>query len=413
MFDARALRKDFPILARQVHGKPLVYLDNAATTQKPVQVLEALSRLYREHNANVHRGAYRLSEETTQLYEGSRDRVAKFIGAPSSRSVIFTRNATEAVNLVAYSWGRKNLEAGDEVIISDLEHHSNLVPWVRLTQEKGAVLKIWRSNAEGVLPMQDFKDLLSVRTRLVAVTQMSNVLGTMPPLKDVMKAAQAYRALVLVDGAQGAPHLPVDVNDLGCDFYACSAHKMLGPTGIGVLYGKEEVLRAMDPFLGGGEMIREVSFERVTWNDLPWKFEAGTPNFADAVAFGAALEYLEGLGMKAVREHERNLTAYAHRQLASLGDWLTLYGPRDADLKGGVIPFNIEGIHAHDVGTAMDLEGVAVRAGHHCAQPLMKKLGVPATARASFYIYNTEEDVDVFVAALKRVHQFFHAPVTR
>lgn len=407
MLNVKEIRKDFPILSRLIRGKPLVYLDNAATSQKPAIVLEALQRFYRESNANVHRAVYVMAEEATQAYEQARERVAKFLGAPSSKTIIFTRNATEAINLVAYTWAESNLEPGDEIIVSDLEHHSNLVPWIRLAGRKRLKLVVWESNAEGVLDIKVLRDLLSVRTRLVAITQMSNVLGTITPLEDVIEVAHRHHAVVVVDGAQGASHLGVNVGVLGCDFYVCSSHKMLGPMGIGVLYGREELLRGMEPFLGGGEMIREVHYDRVTWNDLPWKFEAGTPNVADAVGLGAAVTYLEQIGMSYIHEHEQELTTHALKRLNEMGNTVTLYGPKDAKERGGVIAFNLEGVHAHDVGTALDFEGVAVRAGHHCAQPLMRKLGVPATARASFYLYNTIAEVDHFVDSLKKVHAFF------
>jgi len=407
MLNVDEVRKDFPILARLVRGKPLVYFDNAATSQKPVAVLEALERFYRQSNANVHRAVYVMAEEATQAYEKAREMTAGFLGSPSSRQIVFTRNATEAVNLVAYTWAASHLEPGDEIVVSDLEHHSNLVPWIRLAQKKQCQLKVWTSNGEGVLHPEGLKAVLSLRTRLVAVTHMSNVLGTITPVEEVVKLAHAYRALVLVDGAQSAPHFPVNVGVMGCDFFVCSSHKMLGPTGIGVLWAREELLRDMEPFLGGGEMIREVDYDRVTWNDVPWKFEAGTPNVADAVAFGAAIGYLQRVGMPHIQTHEEELTAYALREMVKLGGAMTLYGPKGTERRGGVIAFNLEGVHPHDAATALDFEGVAVRAGHHCAQPLMRKLGVTATVRASFGLYNTLEEVDRFIAALKKVHAFF------
>ncbi|MBI4329229.1 MAG: cysteine desulfurase [Chloroflexi bacterium] len=408
--DVAAIRKDFPLLARTVNGKPIVYLDNAATSQKPQCVIDALCQFYQASNANVHRGIYALSEEATLLYETSREKVARFIGAPSPRSTVYTRNTTEAINLVSHAWGRLNLKAGDEVLITEMEHHSNIVPWLLLCQETGATLRSLPVTEDGLLDLSELDSLLTERTRLFAVTQMSNVLGTINPVRELVAKAHAVGALALVDGAQSVPHLEVDVKEMGCDFFAFSAHKMLGPTGIGVLYAREELLEKMGPFLGGGEMISEVYLDHATWKDIPWKYEAGTPNFADAVAFGVAIDYLEKIGMKAVRQHEKELTAYALRVLENVGG-VKVFGPPDAVRRGGVVSFWMEGVHPHDLAQVLDTEGVCIRAGHHCAQPLMRRLRVPATARASFYLYNTRDEIDVLVGGLKKATELFgHVP---
>ncbi len=410
MLDAKALRNDFPILSRTVHGgKPLVYLDNAATTQKPRQVLEALTRYYSETNANVHRGIHVLAEEATIAYEGVRQQTAQFLGAPSPRSVIFTRNATEAINLFANAWGRTALKPGDQILLSEMEHHSNLVPWQMLAKATGASLTFLRITDDGRLRLEELDQLLTSRTKLVAITHMSNVLGTINPVAEIASQAHRRGALVLVDGAQAAPHLPVDVHALGVDAYACSAHKMLGPTGVGILWAREPLLEAMEPFLGGGEMISNVELTSSTWNEIPWKFEAGTPNVADVVAFGEALAYLRRVGLSAIHEHEVALAAYAVERLRGV-DGVTIYGPHGKAACGGVVSFNLEGLHPHDVGTVLDSEGVAVRAGHHCAKPLMRRLGVAATARASFYLYNTQEEADRLVEAVKATKLFFGRP---
>lgn len=410
MLDVRHIRQDFPILDRTVHGKPLVYLDNAATTQKPRQVIEALTTYYSRSNANIHRGLHTLAEEATASYEAVRQHVARFIGAASPRSVVFTRNATEAINLFAWSWGRSRLGAGDHILLTEMEHHSNLVPWQLLAKATGASLAFVPITDDGRLRLDELDRLLTPRTKLVALTHMSNVLGAITPVARVIEAAHRRGAVVLVDGAQSVPHMSVDVQRLNCDALAFSAHKMLGPTGVGVLYARETLLEAMDPFLGGGEMISDVQLTSSTWNDLPWKFEAGTPNIADVIAFGEALAYLEAAGMDAVRAHERELTAYAWTRLRRV-DGLTLYGPPgDAEDRGGVISFNLEGLHPHDAGTVLDGEGIAVRAGHHCAKPLMRRLGLAATLRASFYLYNTREDVDRLIEAIRTVQNFFSRP---
>ena len=406
MLDVAAIRKDFPILQRQVHGKPLVYLDNAATTQKPRAVIEALVHFYEHHNANIHRAIHALGEEATAAYEETRVKVARFINAPRPECIVFTRNTTEAINLVAYAWGRQNLGPGDEIVLTEMEHHSNLVPWQRLAQETGAAVKYIGVADDGTLALNDLGSFIGERTKLVAVTHVSNALGTINPVADIVAAAHRRGAVTVVDGAQGAPHMPVDVQALDCDFYAFSAHKMLGPTGVGVLYGRYELLDAMQPFLSGGEMIRRVRLEGANWNDVPWKFEAGTPNIADVIAFSAALDYLTALGMANVRAHEEELAAYALRRLRQREE-LIVYGPLDASRRGGVVSFNYPDIHPHDVGTILDREGVAIRAGHHCTQPLMNRLGVAGTVRASFYIYNTAEEVDALLDGIEKVRTFF------
>jgi cysteine desulfurase/selenocysteine lyase len=395
-----------------VHGRPLVYLDNAATTQKPRAVIDALVRYYENYNANIHRGLHTLSEEATAGYEEVRLKVADFIGAPGPEGIVFTRNATEAINLVAHAWGRKHLRTGDEILLTVMEHHSNLVPWQLLARATGAELRFVDIDDEGYLLWDDFERLIGPRTRLVAVTHMSNVLGTINPVKEIAELAHSRGALVVVDGAQSVPHLPVDVEALGCDFVAFSAHKMLGPTGVGVLYARQGLLEEMDPFLGGGEMISRVLLEGSTWNEVPWKYEAGTPNIADVIAFGAAIEYLEGLGMDAVRAHEKEITARALEALAALPE-VVIYGPRDPEARGGVVAFNLGDLHPHDVGTVLDQFGVAVRAGHHCAQPLMRRLGCVATARASFYVYNRLDEVDSLLEGVREADRFFGHVATR
>jgi cysteine desulfurase/selenocysteine lyase len=404
--DVTAVRRDFPILEREVHGKPLVYLDNAATSQKPRQVIAALTEYYERYNANIHRAVHALGEEATAAYEVARDKVRRFVNAPDAESVIFTRNTTEAINLVAYAWGRANIGEGDEIILTQMEHHSNLVPWLQLAKEKGATIRYIEITPEGTLDLSKLGRLFGRRTKLLAMPHVSNSLGTINPAAELVAEARRRGVVSLVDGAQATPHMAVDLQALDADFYAFSSHKMLGPTGIGVLYGRRSLLEEMSPFLGGGEMIRKVTFEEATWNDLPWKFEAGTPNVADAIAFGAAIDYLEALGMDNVRRHEVDITAYALDRLRTFDD-ITLYGPDDPERRGGVVSFNFGDLHPHDVGTILDRHGVAIRAGHHCTQPLMRCLGVSGTARASFYIYNTEEEVDVLVEALKAARDFF------
>ena len=404
--EALAPRTDFPILERMVHGKPLVFLDSAASSQKPVQVLDAMDHFARTSYANIHRGAYLLSEEATTAYEAARKKIARFINARSAREIIYTRNATEAINLVARTWAEANLSAGDTILITQIEHHSNIVPWQLAAQRTGARLAYVPVLDDGELDAEAYTRLLErERPKLVAITQMSNVLGTLPPVKEMTARAHAVGAVVLVDGAQSVPHQPVDVRALDCDFLAFSGHKMLGPTGIGILWGRRELLEAMPPFMGGGDMIREVHLESSTWNDLPWKFEAGTPAIIEAVGLGAAVDYLSALGMESVRAHEHALTAYALERLADIPD-LRVYGP-PAERHGGVISFTLGDIHAHDLATLLDQEGVAVRAGHHCAQPLMERFDIAATARASFYVYNTSEEVDALVDALAKARDVF------
>ena len=401
-----APRADFPILAREINGKPLTFLDSAASSQKPTAVLEAMDHFARTSYANIHRGAYTLSEEATRAYERARKNVAKFIGARSAREVIFTRNTTESINLVARTWADANLRAGDAILLSEMEHHSNIVPWQLAAQRTGARVYYIPITDEGELDLAAYDALLERhRPKLVALTQMSNVLGTVTPLPELITKAHAVGALFLVDGAQGAPHLPVDVRALDCDFYAFSGHKMLGPSGIGVLWGRAALLEAMPPFLGGGDMIREVTLEGTTYNDLPWKYEAGTPAIIEAIGLGAAVDYLRQLDMEQVRAHERALTVYALARLRAIPD-LTIFGP-PAERRGGVISFTLGDIHAHDLATLLDREGVAVRAGHHCAQPLMERLNVAATARASVYVYTTSAEVDTLAEALERARAVF------
>lgn len=403
--DVEAIRKDFPILSRKVHGKALIYLDNAATSQKPYAVIKALSDYYSQYNANVHRGIHALAEQATAAYEEARRKVAAFIGADDAHCVVFTRSATEAINLVRYSWGRANVKAGDEVVLTVMEHHSNLVPWQQLAQETGAVLKFVDIDEEGYLRLDQLRDFLSPRTKIVAVTHVSNVLGTINPVREIVDMAHRAGALVLLDGAQSVPHMPVDVKELGCDFLAFSGHKMVGPTGIGALWVRREILEKMPPFNAGGEMIRYVKLEGSDWNDLPWKFEAGTPNIADAIGLGAAVDYLQGIGIEAIRAHEMVLTSYALESMSGCGGMV--YGPKDVKHRGGVIAFTCGDVHPHDIAQVLDAEGIAIRAGHHCAMPLMKRLGVVATARISLYFYNTRREIDAVKAALPKALAMF------
>ncbi|TAH01840.1 MAG: cysteine desulfurase [Sphingobacteriales bacterium] len=398
-FDVMAVRKQFPVLTRMVKGKPLVYFDNAATAQKPQAVIDALDNYYKLHNANIHRGIHSLAEEATAAYEATRDTVQHFINAPQREEIIFTRGVTESINLVAYTWGRTNLKAGDEIIISGMEHHSNIVPWQLIAEMTGAVLKVIPVTENGELEMEVFYTLLSTKTKLVAIVHASNSLGTINPVKEIIVAAHAKGAVVLVDGAQSTVHLDIDVQDLDCDFFAISSHKVYGPTGTGVLYGKTVLLEAMPPFMGGGEMIKDVSFEKTTWNDLPYKFEAGTPNIADTVAFKAAIDFVNSVGKIAALNYENDLLQYATNQLEQI-DGLRIVGK--AKHKVSVASFVIEGVHPQDIGILLDNQGVAVRTGHHCTQPLMHRLGLPGTIRASFAMYNTKEEIDVLIAALTK-----------
>ncbi len=404
---AADIRNDFPILSRQVHGKPLVYLDSAASSQKPDNVIDAMSTYYRTYHANVHRGVYQISEEATAAMEKARVKMARFINARQSKQVIFTRNTTEGINLVAYSWGSVNISAGDLVVLTEMEHHSNLIPWQLLAQRTGARLEFVPVTDDGLLRLDIYEQLLQRQPKLVAFTHMSNVLGTINPTRQMVAQAHAAGATVLVDGAQSVPHLPVDVQELDVDFLCFSGHKMLGPTGIGALYGKRDLLEAMPPFMGGGDMIRTVGLRESSWNDLPWKFEAGTPAIAEAIGEGVAVDYLAALGMENVQQHEQQITRYAMEQLRSVPG-LTIYGPEAAQ-RGGVISFTLGDIHPHDLASILDQEmGVAIRAGHHCAQPLMERFGLTATARASFYVYTIPEEIDVLVRGLHKALQIFN-----
>lgn len=405
--DPHVLRGDFPILRREVNGKPLVYFDNAASSQKPRQVIEAMTEYYFNHHANVHRGVHTLSVEATEMYEGVRRKVARFLGAADPASVIFTRNTTEAMNLVAHSWARSVLEPGDEIIVTAAEHHANLVPWHLLAAERGVVVRGVGLRPDHRVDLDELEEVVGERTRLVSTWHMSNVLGVINPIARIAELAHRVGALLLVDGAQAAPHLPVDVEALGVDFYAISGHKMCGPTGAGALWARPEILREMPPFLGGGEMIRKVFLDSSTYADIPMRFEAGTPNIAEVIGLGAAVDYLEAIGLEAIFEHDQALVRYALERLQPL-EGVTLYGP-EGDDRGGILAFNIDGIHPHDIATALDQEGIAVRAGHHCAQPLMRTLNAQAMARASFYFYNTEGEIDRLVDAVVKAREFFAA----
>ncbi len=402
------IRDDFPILGTVTsHGKPLVYLDSASTSQKPRAVIDAMDTYYREYNANVHRGIYEIGERSTAAYEAARASVARFINAPDPHEIVFTRNATEAINLVAYSWGRRNINRGDVIVLTEMEHHANLVPWQLLVQEKDADLEFIPITDDGLLRLDVFEVLLKLKPKLVAFTHVSNTLGTINPVADMTRLAHDAGALVLVDGAQAVPHVPVDVQAIDADFYVFSGHKMLAPTGSGALWGRRSLLEAMPPFLSGGEMIREVHLRRSEFNEIPWKFEAGTPDIAAEIGLGAAADYLAALGMGRVREHERELVGYALVQLMTQHPDLDLYGPLDAGLRGGVVPFNIPGVHPHDVAQVLDRTGVAVRAGHHCTMPLHERLDLAATARASFNVYTTRADIDALVAGITEVKRVF------
>lgn len=405
-YDVEAVRKDFPVFEREVRpGVPLVYLDSAATSQKPLSVIEAMNRFYRLHNANIHRGIHTLAEEATEAYESARGKVAAFVNAPAADQIIFTRNTTESINLVAQSWGRRNLQPGDRVLLSEMEHHSNLVPWQLLASELNLELDFIPVTEDGYLALDEFHRLLDRGPKLLGINHMSNVLGTINPLEEIIRKANDAGAITLVDAAQSVPHIPVDLSSLEADFVAFSGHKMCGPSGIGVLYGRRDLLKAMPPFLGGGEMIKRVELRSFTANDLPHKFEAGTPAIAEAVGLGAAVDYLSDVSMDAVAAHEQGIIRYALQRLEEVPG-LTVFGPRAED-KGGVASFYMEGIHPHDVSQILDHHGVAVRAGHHCAQPLHDKFGITATARASFYLYNTEDDVDQLISGIREVQKMF------
>lgn len=406
MLNVNELRKDFPIFQRETKpGTPLVYLDSTATSQKPLAVIEAMNSYYRRSNANIHRGVHTLAEEATSMYEQARVKIARFINAPSAHQIIYTRNTTESINLVAYSWARANLKAGDLVILTEMEHHSNLVPWHILQAERGIELDFIPVTEDGLLDLDVYTLLLSRSPKLISFTHMSNVLGTINPAAEIIRLAHESGAVTLVDAAQSVPHLKVDVQALDVDFLAFSAHKMCGPTGIGILYGKMDLLEAMPPFLGGGDMIKEVKLRSYRPNTLPYKFEAGTPAIAEAVGFGAAVDYLSSLGMDAIAAHEHEITEYALERLEEVPG-VKVFGP-SADYKGGVAAFTLEGVHPHDVAQILDQDGIAVRAGHHCAQPLHEKFGLPATSRASFYLYNTKEEVDLLIHGIYKVKELF------
>lgn len=398
------IREQFPILAQQINDHPLVYLDSAATAQKPVSVIEALKHYYEWDNANVHRGVHTLGSRATDAYEGAREKVRRFIGAASVEEVIFTRGTTTAINMVAHGYARQVCSEGDEIVITPMEHHSNLIPWQQVAKATGAVLKYIPLQSDGTIRLEDVRQTITDRTKLVAVTHVSNVLGTMNPVKEIAEIAHSHHAVILVDGAQSTPHLAVNMQDLGCDFYAFSGHKMCGPTGIGVLYGKKKLLEQMQPVEFGGEMIDHVDLYESTWKELPWKFEGGTPIIAGAVGLGAAIDFLGQIGMDSIRAHEQQLTRYAVQRMKEV-EGLIMYGP-EAD-RGGLVTFNLGDVHPHDVATVLDSQGIAIRAGHHCCQPLMRWLQVPATARASFYLYNTEADIDRLVEALIRTKEYF------
>lgn len=407
MFDVSKVRADFPILSTRVYEKPIVYLDNAATSQKPRSVINALTTYYEEYNSNVHRGVHSLSMKATDKFEEARQKVADFLNAPSSNSIVWTRGATESINLVANSWAQIHVSPGDEIVTTQMEHHSNLVPWQKVARDRKATLRILPLTDEGTLNLDDVEKFINHRTRLVAITHMSNALGTINPVKEIAAKARSVGAAVLIDGAQSAPHIPIDLNELDCDFLAFSGHKMLGPTGIGVLYARKEALDEMDPFLLGGEMVLEVWNDHATWNDIPMKFEAGTPNIADAIALGVAVDYLRDLGMEDIHSHEKKLTSYALNAFSELEEDLTLLGPRDVERRGGIMSFHTSRVHPHDLGTFLDHDGIAVRTGHHCAMPLMRSLELPATVRASFYLYNTEDEIDKLIESLKRALHYF------
>ena len=403
-FDAEKIRADFPLLQQSVNGHPLVYLDNGATSQKPQAVIDALVRYYTTENANVHRGVHTLSQQATDDYEAARAKIRQLLNAAHDHEIIFTRGATESINLVAQSYGRQNIGPGDEIIISNMEHHSNIVPWQMLCQEKNATLRVVPINDSGELLMDEYERMLSPRTKLVAITHVSNALGTIQPAAQIVALARAHGALTLLDGAQAIPHLPIDVRQLDCDFYAFSGHKLYGPTGTGALYGKTEILDDMPPVYGGGEMIKSVTFEHTTYNDLPYKFEAGTPNIAGAIGLGAAIDYLQNIGYDAIAAHEHQLLQYGAQALQSIGG-LRIIG--DSPHKAGILSFVIDNIHPHDIGTILDTQGIAIRTGHHCAQPVMQRFQIPATARASLAIYNTKADLDALARAIDRAIEIF------
>ncbi len=398
-------RNDFPIFKQKVNGKPLVYLDSAATSQKPRAVIEAIVKYYEEYNANVHRGLHYLSELATRKYEEARKKVAQFVNA-QSKEIIFVRNTTEAINLVAHAYVKPMLQNGDRILLTEMEHHSNIVPWQLIAKEKGAIVEYVPVTPDGMLDIAQLKKSLEKKPKMMALTHVSNVLGTINPVHEIVRLAHMHGVPVLIDGAQSVPHMKVDVKDIDCEFLAFSGHKMFGPTGIGVLYGKRNVLESMEPVFGGGDMIKEVTYEGATWNDLPWKFEAGTPNIADAIGLGSAVDFINTLGIEQIQEHTKAVTRYAYEKLSKLS-YVTIYGPKDVEQRNGAISFNLGDIHAHDLTTVLDEEGIAIRSGHHCAMPLIEKLGIHSAARVSFHVYNTFEDVDWLIAVLEKARKIF------
>ena len=410
IIDINKIREDFPILSRTVYEKPLVYLDNAATSQKPNSVITSLTEYYSNYNSNVHRGVHALSMQATEQFEMAREKLSHFINAKSPVEIVWTRGTTEAINLVAAAWGRKNIKSGDEIVVTQMEHHSNLVPWQQLAKHVKAKLRFLPISSDGTLNLENATSIINSKTKLLSIVHTSNSLGTINPVKKLASIAKTVGAAVLIDGAQSTPHMPIDVQDIDCDFFALSGHKMLGPTGIGAIYVKKNILEDMDPYMTGGEMVLEVSLNEARWNDLPMKFEAGTPNIADAIALGKAVEYLENIGMDNVRQHEMEITEYAISRLDEIKG-LKIFGPRDIRIRGGVISFYSENLHPHDLGTFLDRNGIALRTGHHCTMPVMRILGVPATARISFYIYNTIDEVNIFVKTVKEALRYFtHEP---
>ena len=408
MINIDQIRNDFPILSRKINGHELVYLDNAATTHKPRSVINSLVDFYENHNSNVHRGVHTLSMEATDKFEEAREIISSFINSQTSQSIIWTRNASESLNIISYSWGNKNIGEGDEILLSPMEHHSNLIPWQELARMKGAKIKFLSLNIDGTLDLSNIDELITQKTKLVSIVHVSNALGTINPVKELCEKAHQVGALFVLDGAQSVPHMSVDVQDIGCDFFVFSGHKMMGPTGIGVLYGKMEILEEMDPVFTGGEMVLEVTYEKASWADIPMKFEAGTPNIADSIALGTAVDYLQNIGMENIHDYEKSITSYALKKFNTLeSEGVTLFGPKSSDQKGAVFSFHIPNIHPHDLGTILDGMGIAVRTGHHCAMPLIKSLGVSATARASFYVYNTMKEVDTLIDGIKSAIRYF------
>ena len=408
MININEIRNDFPILSKKINGHQLVYLDNAATTHKPRSVINSLVDFYENYNSNVHRGVHTLSMEATDQFEEAREKISAFINSETPQSIIWTRNASESLNIISYSWGYKNISEGDEILLSPMEHHSNLIPWQELARAKGAKIKYLSLNEDGTLDLSNIDELMTSNTKLVSIVHVSNALGTINPVKQLCDKAHEVGALFVLDGAQSVPHMLVDVQELDCDFFVFSGHKMMGPTGIGVLYGKMEILEKMDPVFTGGEMVLEVTYEKASWADIPMKFEAGTPNIADSIALGAAVDYLQNIGMGNIHDYEKTITSYGLQKFKELeSEGVTLFGPKSSDLKGAVFSFHIPNIHPHDLGTILDGLGIAVRTGHHCAMPLIRSLGVSATARASFYVYNTLDEVDMLIEGIKSAIRYF------